>query len=123
MGQKSRSPSSVESPPVIERLVLNSGISNNEARFRRGTLHVLSLMRTSENNRFSAHSRFDVRNGPLYSFFLMYCLKNDQECIIRFKNTRRNLIIQECEFLNGFKISDMDQLILALIVRFGVILV
>ena len=53
----------------------------------------------------------------------MYCLKKDQECIIRFKNTRRNLIIHECEFLNGFKISDIGQLILALIFRFGVILV
>ena len=29
----------------------------------------------------------------------------------------------DCEFLNNFKISDIDQLILALIFRFGVILV
>ena len=33
-----------------------------------------------------------------------------------------NLIIDDCEFF-GFKISDIDQLILALIFRFGVILV
>ena len=54
----------------------------------------------------------------------MYCLKNEQECIIRFK-TRG-----ECEgsqfkpdtpweSLNGFKIFDIDQLILALIIRLG----
>ena len=55
----------------------------------------------------------------------MYCLRNEQECIIRFK-TRG-----ECEgshfkpdythweSLNGFKIFDIDQLILALIIRLG----
>ena len=54
----------------------------------------------------------------------MYCLKNEQEYIIRFKNSR-----QSREFLNlksttnGFKISDTSQLIIALIFRFGVILV
>ena len=34
-----------------------------------------------------------------------------------------NLIMYDCEFFNGFKISDIDQLILALILRLGVILV
>ena len=34
-----------------------------------------------------------------------------------------NLIIHDCEFFNGFKISYIDQLILALILRLGVILV
>ena len=51
----------------------------------------------------------------------MYCLKNAQECIIRFKNSRRsreflNVIIHDREvFFTGFKISKIDQLILALI--------
>ena len=67
-------------------------------------------MHTSENNRFSAHGRCDVGNGPLYCFFcvlflffvfFMYCLKNDQECIIRFRNIRRNLIIHEGEVFEG----------------------
>ena len=50
--------------------------------------------------------------------------------LAEFKNSRLhlaflNLIVDSCEFffLNGFKISDIDQLILALIFRFGVILV
>ena len=34
-----------------------------------------------------------------------------------------NLIIRGCEVLSGLKISDIDQLILALIFRFGVTLV
>ena len=46
----------------------------------------------------------------LFSLFMRYCLKNEQECIIRFQNSRRN-----CEFfLNGFNLSDIDQLILPL---------
>ena len=49
----------------------------------------------------------------------MYYLKYDQECVIRFKNTQYTT----ASFLNGFKISDIDQLVLALIFRFGVILV
>ena len=58
----------------------------------------------------------------------MYCLKNEQESIIGFKNSRirlefLNLIIHDRVLLNGFKISDIDQPILALILRFGVILV
>ena len=64
--------------------------------------------------------------GSIYISFesFMYCLKNEQECIIRFK-TRG-----ECEgsqfkpdtpweSLNGFKIFDIDKLILALIIRLG----
>ena len=72
--------------------------------------------------------RFDPSTVKVKQSF-MYCLKNEQECIIRFKNSRirlefLNLIIHDSEFfLNGFKISDIDQLILALILRFGVILV
>ena len=58
-----------------------------------------------------------------------YCLKNEQECIIRFKNSWRTLDFFTPDnkrlrlVLKGFKISDKDQLILALIFRFGVILV
>ena len=48
-----------------------------------------------------------------------YCLKNSQSCIIRFKN----LVITTAIFLNDFKISDIDQPILALIFRFGVTVV
>ena len=56
------------------------------------------------------------------------CLKSDQEWIIWFKNSRLrleflNLIIHRLRvFLNGFKISAIDQLILVQIFRFGVIL-
>ena len=56
-----------------------------------------------------------------------YCLKNEQECIIRFKNSWRTLDFFTPDnkrlrlVLKGFKISDKDQLILALIFRFGVI--
>ena len=58
----------------------------------------------------------------------MYCFKNEQECIIRFKNSMRSreflhLIRHSREFLNGFKMSDIFQLILALIFRFAVILI
>ena len=64
--------------------------------------------------------RFDPSPVTVKKSF-MYCLKNEQECIIRFKNSRirlefLNLIIHDSEFfLNGFKFSDIDQLILALI--------
>ena len=56
----------------------------------------------------------------------MYCLKKEQECITSFENSKPkvlNLIIHDGDFLNGFKISDIDQLTLAQIFRFGVILV
>ena len=72
--------------------------------------------------------RFDPSTVTVKQSF-MYCLKNEQESIIRFKNSRirlefLNLIKHDSEFFsNGFKISDIDQLILALIFRFGVILV
>ena len=48
----------------------------------------------------------------------MYCFKNEQFGLSGFKphNT-------DCEFLNDFKISDIDEFILALIFRFGVILI
>ena len=48
----------------------------------------------------------------------MYCFKNKRFRLSGFNpdNTNR-------EFLNDFKISDIDQLTLALIFRFGVILV
>ena len=50
-----------------------------------------------------------------------YCLKNEQEHIITFKNARWSqeflrLIMHAVTFLIGFKISDVDQLILALII-------
>ena len=48
----------------------------------------------------------------------MYYLKNEQFRLSGFKPDNT-----DCEFLNDFKISDIDQLILALIFRFGVILV
>ena len=45
----------------------------------------------------------------------MYCLKNEQFRLSGFKPDNT-----DCEFLNDFKISDIDQLILTLIFRFGV---
>ena len=48
----------------------------------------------------------------------MYCSKNEQVRLSGFKRDNT-----DGEFLNGFKISDIDQLILALIFRFGVNLV
>ena len=45
----------------------------------------------------------------------MYCLKNEQ-----FRLSGFNPDNTDCEFLNDFKISDIDQLILILIFRFGV---
>ena len=48
----------------------------------------------------------------------MSCLKNEQFRLSGFK-----LDNTDCEFLHDFKISDIDQLILALIFRFGVNLV
>ena len=47
-----------------------------------------------------------------------YCLKNEQFRLSGFKPDNT-----DSEFLNDFKVSDVDQLILALIFRFGVILV
>ena len=46
----------------------------------------------------------------------MYCFKNE-----RFRLSGFNPDNTNCEFLNDFKISDIDQLTLALIFRFGVI--
>ena len=66
----------------------------------------------------------------MYYFFereVMYDLKNEHECIIRFKSSRRSreflnlYVYTTASFFNGFKISDIDQFILALIFRFGVI--
>ena len=45
----------------------------------------------------------------------MYCLKNEQFRLPGFKPDNT-----DCEFLNDFKISDIDQLILTLIFKFGV---
>ena len=67
-------------------------------------------MHTSENNRFSAHggatleiSLYIVCVCACFFFFFFSCtvLKNDQECIIRFKNIRRNLIIHDGEVFEG----------------------
>ena len=44
-----------------------------------------------------------------------YCLKNEQ-----FRLAGFNPDNTDCEFLNDFKISDIDQLILTLIFKFGV---
>ena len=71
--------------------------------------------------------RFDPSTVTVKQSF-MYCLKNEQECIIGFKNSRisfefLNLIIHDRVFFNSFKISDIDQPILVLMFRFGVILV
>ena len=52
-------------------------------------------------------------NPKLQKAIFMVCLKNEQECNIR------SIIIHDYGFLNGLKISDIDQLILALIFRFG----
>ena len=55
----------------------------------------------------------------------MYCLKNEQEGIIRFKtrgeceSSQFKPDYKHWESLNGFKIFDIDQLILALIIRLG----
>ena len=63
----------------------------------------------------------------------MFCLKTEQECIIRFKNLRRrgeflHLIIQDCEFFKRLRKSKSLILIklfeiLELKFRFGVNLV
>ena len=45
----------------------------------------------------------------------MFCLKNEL-----FRLSGFNPDNTDCEFLNDFKISDIDQLILILIFRFGV---
>ena len=59
-------------------------------------------------------------------FSFLYCLKNEHECIMRFQNSRLrleflnlaiNIHCMTASFLNGFKISDIDQLILELIFR------
>ena len=75
------------------------------------------------NNRHGFRHRLII----LLSHSYKYCLKKEQECI-RFINSRQSgeflhLIIYDCGFFNSFKTSDIDQLILALIFRFGVILV
>ena len=48
-----------------------------------------------------------------------YCLKNEQSCIFRFKNSRRsreflNVIIPDCEVFERLQNSNIDQLILSL---------
>ena len=57
----------------------------------------------------------------------MYGIKHKQVCIISLKYSRHSRkfinMITTASFLNGFKISDIGQLILALIFRFGVILI
>ena len=64
-----------------------------------------------------------------YDHVLNSVLKNEQECIIRCKNSRRSreylnlVILATASFLNSFKISDIDQLSLALIFRSRFILV
>ena len=59
-------------------------------------------------------------------FSFLYCLKNEQECIMRFKISQLRLkflnlaiytVYMTASFLNGLKISDIDQLILALVFR------
>ena len=45
----------------------------------------------------------------------MFCLKNEL-----FRLSGFNPDNTDCEFLNDFKISDIDQLILTLIFKFGV---
>ena len=59
---------------------------------------------------------------------MLCCLRNEQECIIRFKKLSASLRVFKpdnkptASFLNGFtiKVSQIDQLILALIFRLGV---
>ena len=46
--------------------------------------------------------------------------KKEQKCNVRFKNSRQRTT---ASFSNGLKISGIDQLILAIIFRFGVTLV
>ena len=65
--------------------------------------------------------RFWSGNGWLVES-TKYCLKNEQECISRFKNSRRNTYTT-ARYLNGFEFSDIAQLILALVFRSRVILV
>ena len=59
---------------------------------------------------------------------ILYCLKNEQECIIRKTRREAESFIPADNtrlrvFFNSFKSSDINQFILALIFRFGVILV
>ena len=64
-----------------------------------------------------------------YDHVLNSVLKNEKECIIRCKNSRQSreylnlVILATASFLNSFKISDIDQLSLALIFRSRFILV
>ena len=62
----------------------------------------------------------------LWAFFVLF--KNEQECIVRFKNSRRsreftNLIIYDYEFFERLQNLWYISLILALNFEFGVILV
>ena len=72
---------------------------------------------------------YKIMNEQIECYTFTVLLKSEQECIIRLKNSRRSweflhlIVLTPAHFLNGFKISDTDQLILALIFRFGVILV
>ena len=65
--------------------------------------------------RVVSHDLLFTSNGNILKISLKYCLKKEQDCTIRCKNSRRsreflNLIIHDCEFLNGFKVSDIDVL-------------
>ena len=53
--------------------------------------------------RVISHDLLFASNGNILKISLKFCLKKEQECIIRFKNSGRSweflhLIIHECEF-------------------------
>ena len=61
-----------------------------------------------------------TQKGWIVTLCFKYCLKNQQESIIRFVFKPDNTRLR---FFERLQISDIDELILALIFRFGVILV
>jgi len=56
--------------------------------------------------------------------FKLFCLKKEQECVNYERQEFLNLITLDYKFFefHDFKISDIDQVILALIFRFGVVI-
>ena len=85
--------------------------------------YVFFLKWTQDNSPFQWLGQLLFIAGTWKLFY--YCLKSGQDCIIRFKNSKQSrefshLIIHDCEIFKCLKILI---LILALIFRFGVILV
>ena len=105
---------------VLQRLGRSGDPSLLRWRSIGHTLDELSR-RTLQNDLSLSKREYQV----LVKFFrggLMYCLKNEQNGPRVFK-AYNQVQYTTWNFLNGFKISDIYQLILALIFWFGVILV